>query len=122
MTARENKTIIQHYFDAQNSHDLNAIFAYFSRDIVSHSVPGAPDPQDINVIKGYFTAMHDAIPDLHTTLHDSVAEGDRVAVRFSVTGTLAKDFMGDPAGQLVNWYIFTIYRLHDGKIAEVWSH
>lgn len=121
MSNVENKAVIHRYFEAQNAHDLQASFAFFSPTSVSHNVPGTDQPVGGEHIRSFFSAMHAAMPDLHTTLHDSIAEDDKVAVRFTVTGTPVSDFMGMPAGQPVSWDIFTIYRLEDGKIAEVWS-
>jgi steroid delta-isomerase-like uncharacterized protein len=121
MSNVENKALIHRYFEAQNTHDLEAIFAFLGANILAHNVPGTDQPVGGEAAKGYFVAMHNAMPDLHVTLHDSIAEADKVAVRFTVTGTPASEFMGLPAGQPVSWLIFTIYRLEDGKIAEVWS-
>ena len=58
---------------------------------------------------------------MHVTLHDTIAEGDKVVVRFTVSGMQTKEIMGQPGGQQVAWNSLTIYRLENGMIAEVWS-
>jgi steroid delta-isomerase-like uncharacterized protein len=122
MTPEQNKDIIRRYFAAQNEHNLDAAFAFLRSDMQSHNVPGTTGPQGIETARGFFTMMHEAIDGLQTTIHDLIAEGDRVVVRFTVSGTQTGEFMGQPAsGQPIAWNLITIYRLEDGKIAEVWS-
>ncbi len=50
-----------------------------------------------------------------------VAEGDRVAVRWTQSGTHVADFLGIPAtGRRFTIAGIDIYRLHDGRLAEHW--
>jgi steroid delta-isomerase-like uncharacterized protein len=121
MLTERNKAVIQRYFEAQNHHSLEESFAFFSPHIVSHSVPGHDGDVGINGIKAFFTDFHDAIPDFQVTIQDTIAEGDKVVVRFTISGTQTKELMGQPAGQLVAMNSLTIYRFEQGKIAEVWS-
>ena len=51
-----------------------------------------------------------------------IAEGDRVVVRQTWTGTQRGEFMGMPAtGKSVSWGVIDIVRLADGKAAEHWG-
>jgi steroid delta-isomerase-like uncharacterized protein len=62
-----------------------------------------------------------AFPDIHYTLEDLIAEGDRVVVRFTVTGTHQGVFAGIPAtGKQVRMSGIIIHRIQDGKIIEDW--
>ncbi|MBK6326408.1 MAG: ester cyclase [Chloroflexi bacterium] len=62
-----------------------------------------------------------AFPDIHYTLEDVIAEGDKVVVRFTVTGTHQGAFAGIPAtGRQVAMQGIIIHRLQDGKIIEDW--
>jgi predicted ester cyclase len=121
MSPEQNKVVIHRYFEAQNRHSLEESFAFFSPNIVSHNVPEQDGVVGIDGIKAFFTTLHDAIPDMHVTLHDTIAEGDKVVVRFTVSGTQTKELMGEPAGQPFVEHSLTIYRLEHGKLAEVWS-
>jgi predicted ester cyclase len=70
------------------------------------------------VLRGFISA----IPDLHATEQDMVAEGDTVVVRLVVEGTHQGNLLGIPAtGRRVRWDAVDIYRLSDGKIAEEWA-
>ncbi|MBW4438442.1 MAG: ester cyclase [Pleurocapsa minor GSE-CHR-MK-17-07R] len=121
MSTEQNKEVIHRYFEAQNRHTPEDAFAFFSPGIVSHSVPGHDGDVGIDGIKAFFTTLHDAVPDMHVTPQDTIAEGDKVVVRFTITGTQTKEIMGQPGGQQISWNSLTIYRLEEGKIAEVWS-
>jgi steroid delta-isomerase-like uncharacterized protein len=121
MSAEHNKAVIYQYFEAQNRHSLEESFAFFSPNIISHSVPEQDGVVGIDGIKAFFTGFHDAVPDFKVTIHDTIAEGDKVVVRFTISGTQTKELMGQPAGQPFVEHSLTIYRIEDSKIAEVWS-
>src|SRR5262245_2966473 len=63
-----------------------------------------------------------ATPDLVMTVDDVVAEGDKVAVRWTATGTNTGVGNGLPAtGRKVSATGMTFWRLKDGKLAEEWG-
>lgn len=121
MSTDQNKAAIQRYFEAQNRHSLEESFTFFSPHIISHRVPEQDGVVGIDGIKDFFTGFHAAVPDFKVTIHDTVAEADKVVVRFTISGTQTKELMGQPAGQPFVEHNLTIYRLENGKIAEVWS-
>jgi predicted ester cyclase len=60
-------------------------------------------------------------PDTRFTVHDLLADGDKVIIRRSWTGTHTGVYRGiPPTGRQVTVTGTTIYRLEDGKIAEQW--
>jgi steroid delta-isomerase-like uncharacterized protein len=69
-----------------------------------------------------FARLHRAYPDLHITVEDLVAEGDKVVVRDSVTGTHRGEYMGiPPTGKSVTYNEIFIARFVNGRIAETWG-
>jgi predicted ester cyclase len=63
-----------------------------------------------------------AIPDIHASQQDIIAQGDRVVVRLVVTGTQKGALIGIPASNLpVSWDAVDVYRLQNGRIAEEWA-
>jgi steroid delta-isomerase-like uncharacterized protein len=61
-------------------------------------------------------------PDLVIRVDDIVAEGDRVAVRWTATGTNTGEWNGMPAtGKKITATGTTFWRMKDGKIAEEWG-
>ena len=66
--------------------------------------------------------LHRAFPDLHVSVEDVIAEGDRIAARNSVTGTHQGEYMGiPPTGRRVTYNEMFIVRFVDGRIAETWG-
>jgi steroid delta-isomerase-like uncharacterized protein len=61
------------------------------------------------------------LPDLELTLDDVVADGDRVAVRWTRSGTPAEPLMGVEADGPISVPGSTVYRVEDGRIAEAWT-
>jgi predicted ester cyclase len=66
--------------------------------------------------------MAAAIPDNSTEIEDVVASGDRVAVRYTCSGTQTGDLFGVPASgkQLVTGGI-EIYRFEGDRVVECWG-
>jgi len=63
-----------------------------------------------------------AFPDVHANIQDLIAEGDRVVERTNAQGTHKGEFNGiPPTGRPVTWSELHVYRIENGKIAELWS-
>jgi steroid delta-isomerase-like uncharacterized protein len=90
-------------------------------NFVDHSAPPGM-PADRDGTKTFFTMLRAAFPDLHATIEDQVAEGDRVVQRVVTRGTMRGDFQGMPAsGKEATWSGIHITRYADGKVVEHWS-
>jgi len=65
-----------------------------------------------------------AFPDLHVTIHDMIAEGDSVAVRWSFSGTHTGDMPGEPpipaTGKKIEVQAMAVHRVAGDKLAETW--
>ena len=117
-----NKKLIQHFTDAINAADWDAFDELLTPDFKRHC-QATPDVQInsreefIQLQKSFLTSM----PDQKITVEMNVAEGDKVASYATYTGTLTGP-MGDfPAtGKSVASKFITIFRIEDGRIAEVW--
>lgn len=60
-----------------------------------------------------------AFPDLYVTITDSVAEGNKVAIWYSVEGTHRGEFDGiQPTGKRVSWTGVDLFRFGGGRIVE----
>ncbi len=124
MTAeeQENRAVVEAYFEAQNSGDLETAFAFLSPDIAGWNAFEETEPQTFEATQDFFLGLQQAVPDLEVTILDMIVEGDKVVVRFSLTGTLSVEMMGMPAGSEFVQGIIAIYRLEAGQIVEVWSY
>ncbi len=71
--------------------------------------------------RGYATFLN-AFPDLHVTVEDMIAEGDKVVAYKTLSGTHSGCHLGiPPTGKCVQYQIISIYRIKNGKIAEYWG-
>ncbi len=74
------------------------------------------------LLKQVFARLLRAFPDLHVTVEDVVAEGDKVVARNTVTGTQQGEYMGlPPTGKSVRYNEIFIGRFVNGRIAETWG-
>ena len=70
-------------------------------------------------LKDVLRGMRAAFPDMHWTVEEQIAEGDKVATRFEWTGTHRGEFLGVPAtGRAVTVWGVVIDRLEGGKIKD----
>jgi predicted ester cyclase len=70
-----------------------------------------------------FEHLISAFPDWHWEIRNLVVDGDYIAVHFTVTGTHRGAFQGiEATGRRVTISEFTLYRVEDGKFAEIWDH
>ncbi len=66
--------------------------------------------------------LFNAFTDLQYTIDDILAEGDKVAVRYTMTGTFKDVFRGrSPTNGKVTLQGIDIHRFADGRIVECWS-
>jgi steroid delta-isomerase-like uncharacterized protein len=63
-----------------------------------------------------------AFPDLVVSVHDQIAERDRVVSRWTAEGTHLGDFMGHAGtGRKVKISAIHIHQIVDGRIATLWE-
>jgi steroid delta-isomerase-like uncharacterized protein len=73
--------------------------------------------------KQFFASLRAAFPDLHFTIEDQIAEGDKVVTRWSAHATHTGEFQGIPAtGRQGHVTGITINRLANGKVVEGWTN
>jgi steroid delta-isomerase-like uncharacterized protein len=118
LTAESNKRIMERWTTEFLPHGNAALAEEFiSPDIVMNFAGQQQQGRDTYL--GIVAANSAAFPDLRWTVEDMVAEGDTVAVRYTMTGTHQGTFTGVAAtGTAVRAESMTFYRLADGKIVE----
>jgi steroid delta-isomerase-like uncharacterized protein len=76
----------------------------------------------VDVLKGLVAAYLRAFPDLHFAVEDTLTRDDRVAVRWTATGTHRGEVLGLQAtGRAVDLGGCDILRIRGDRIAESWS-
>jgi steroid delta-isomerase-like uncharacterized protein len=122
MGTQENKASATRFLDEViNKGNVSVIDELSGANFVDHQAPPGVPPTAEGV-KGFITMFRAAFPDLHYTLEDSIAEGDRVVQRATAHGTMKGDFMGMPAsGKSATWSEIHITRYENGKAVEHWA-
>jgi steroid delta-isomerase-like uncharacterized protein len=118
----KNKAIFRRYFeDVLNTGNLSLVEELIAPNYVSHYPAGyelGGGPEDVKQI---VTQVRTAFPDVHFSVDDLVAEGEKVVGRWTFRGTQEGDFMGiPPTGRQVTVMGIAIYRFAAGQITEAW--
>ena len=122
VAAEENKALVRReYEEVWNQGKLDVIDEIYTADFVGH-IPGSPDIHGLEGIKTIANMFYTAFPDMQYTIEDMIAEGDKAAVRWTLTGTHKGELMGiPPTGVQVSFTGNTIIRFAGGKYVELWS-
>jgi steroid delta-isomerase-like uncharacterized protein len=122
--SEENKALIQRFVEeAFNKGNLDVADEVYASSFISHD-PTAPEGQGSpEGVKQFVNTYLGAFPDGYTTVEDVIAEGVKVAYRWTFRGTHRGELMGIlPTGEQVEITGITIDRLSGGKIEEQWNN
>lgn len=120
-----NRTTYLRLYDAINTRDLRVIEAtvdeVFNPDAVFHGgPPGATTAAE--AVKGAWAMLLYAFPDIQVTVDDTIAAGDKIVFRNTVTATHQGSYRGlPPTGNKINYREIFIVRFAGGKVAEGWG-
>jgi len=126
MSTAENVELMRRYWPEANAHGLLSIVDhYVATDVISHP-PASASPAPLVGLAAYKRFVTDqfygVFPDLQTTVHDLVADGDLVGLRVTAAGTHTGSLMGaPPTGRRVSFSGMELFRLRDGRIVEQWG-
>lgn len=118
----DNKDLVRAFTEEVfNRRNVAAIDEFVAANQVDHTLP--PNlPANTTGTKQAIDMYLKAFPDVHITIDDIVAEGDKVAVRFTSHGTQRGRFVGlPPTRRQVTVKSYLIARIKDGKIVEQWG-
>lgn len=122
MSADQNKARFREFIEEViNKRNLAKFDEYLTPDFVEHEVV-EPFPPTRDGVRQLFTGMLSAFPDLKVTINDAIAEGDKVVLRQTWSGTHKGEFMGIPAtGKRVEFSVIDIVRMKNGIATEHWG-
>ena len=123
MSTEQNKALFRRVMEeALNRGNISLVDELFAPDFVEHEElpPGIPAGRE--AVKQLSTMFRSAFPDFKVTIDDIIAEGDKVVVRSTWSGTHKGAFMGiPPTGKSVSFGVFDIARFAGGKVVEHWG-
>ena len=126
MPTESNKTIVRRYFEeVVDKRKLDILGEIVATDCIIHR-PEASEP--IRGLEAFRRALERILrvySDFTTTIHDLIAEDDRVACRLSHQAVNRGEWTSRlgthaVAGKTVTWPAIAIFRIRDGKILEEW--
>jgi predicted ester cyclase len=127
MSVEDNKALVRRYFeDAPNDPDVcDEIFApSFRFHTLQHAsiTPQVVDSNPQSEKAAYEWLQSVWSPEWRMTIDEMMGEGDRVMVRWTFQGTHQGEFSGlPPTYRPVTYAGINIFRIAEGKIAEVWD-
>jgi predicted ester cyclase len=126
-TAEEtsNKAAFSRFHEAANTGDVEFLAKTIDEVVAPDAVIRTPLPIDATgaeLLKQVWAMLLRVYPDLHLTVDDVIAEGDKVVARNTVTGTHQGEFMGvGPTGNSVTYNEIFIFRFAEGRVVETWG-
>jgi steroid delta-isomerase-like uncharacterized protein len=119
--SEDNKTLVRRWIEEVIAKgNVAVVEQYIAPTYIGHS-PGLPEAKGPEGSRQRITALHAAFPDLRLTVEDLIADGDKVAVRYTAHGTHKGEFMGvAPTGKEMIWTAITLFHLVNGKVQEAW--
>jgi len=119
----ENKALVHRLGEEfWNQWKLDVIDEIFDTDYILHD-PVEGEVRGPEGFKQYAYMFRTAFPDVKFTIEDIIAEGDKVAARWTGSGTHKGDLMGiPPTGVQGTLKGMDFFRIAGGKISELWAN
>jgi predicted ester cyclase len=121
----QSRAVVKRFYDQTLiEHDLNVLPEIASPHILIHptAMPCEASFYGIPGVGAWLGEQWNSFPDLTIADSFSVASGDIVAVRWTARGTSKGPFlMLPPTGEAVEYTGVSMYRVEEGKIAEIWE-
>jgi predicted ester cyclase len=109
MSEQLKDVVRDYYARVINGRDLDAVDQFFV------------DERLVEGVRAGCFRYFEAFPDMHVSLDELIAEGDRVFLRSTLTGTHDGEYKGIPAtGRHVATESAEVFRIADGKFAGYW--
>jgi len=109
--------------EAWNKGNLDALDELHSVDYIEHHSP-FPDVEGLDAFKQMVAGAHKTYPDFHITIHELILEGDKLASRWSWTGThlgQTRQLAISPTGKLITLTGSHILHIEGDKLIEGWQ-
>ena len=124
MLSETNKTLSRRFFEEVfGKGKLNVLDEIIAKDHVNSGPGTLPElPTGPEGAKQLVTVYRNAFPDVHFTIDDQIAEGEKVVTRWTAQGTHQGELAGLPAtGKSSTVTGIVVDRIVNGKIAESWG-
>lgn len=113
------RTVFEGLWNGSNS---SVVYEHVHEDYVIHDRDVAEERRGPELYRALASGTREVFPDAAFTIEDAVVDGDRVALRWTMTGTHEGSMAGEePTGREVELSAIEINRFSDGKLVETWT-
>ena len=126
MSTNFNKAIVRRYIEeALDKRNLDVLDEIVAPDCIIHRPEVSEPIRGLEAFRRALERILRVYEEFTTTIHDLIAEEDRVACRLSHRAVNRGEWTSRlgthaVAGKTVTWSAIAIFRFRDGKIAEEW--
>ena len=117
----ENKAFARRFLDELwNRSNFGLVDQLLASDYDGHSSTVIRGPE--GAIE-FVPRLRNALPDFQFSILDQIAEGDKVATRWTIRGTHEGEFQGiPPSGKQIEMTGITIFRIANDKLIDGWTN
>ena len=121
MSTATNKAIVSRYNEQMwNQGRLDLADEFLAEDVVEHGAPQIPGMNGRDSLKAIIGGMRKSLPDIQVTIHEVIAEDDKVVTYWTMKATHQGELMGvPPTGKQLTNVGVGIYRLANARIVEI---
>jgi|ERR1700680_272672 len=121
---KDNAQFIRRWFEeVWNKGRMEAIEEMCLPNAIGHGQAQHKVDVGLQEFKQFARSLRSAFPDIRVTIHETLAQGDKVIARWSAVMVHSGTFLGvAPTGRTVEVTGMSLQRIANGKIAEAWDN
>ena len=126
MNIEANKKVVLKFIEQiWNDRNLELVDELFDENCITHQLRVGNDPKGVprgpEAMKHHVKDWLASFPDIHFTVEQMLAEGDRVMTQCYALGTHTGAWLGIRAtGKVIKIQMFVVHRIAHGRIVEDW--
>jgi len=122
ITEEEVQTFTDRVLEMWNEANITIVDEVYAPEIVRHDCGVPKDIVGLENAKNHLENFFNAFPDLNITVDETIVAGNKMAQRWTMTGTNTGN-MGDmpPTGKNIRFSGVSIVHMVNGKAVEIWD-
>ena len=124
VSVEQNKVVAERFFEEVfNNKKVELVNELVASDVIDHNKIIFAQPQGSRGVAEGIRMLLVAFPDLSATVERLVGEEDYVVAQVRMAGTNTGPYprVPEPTGRHTEWENMVLFRMEDGKIAELWG-